>query len=244
MADYEAIIQPLLPTLSKVIDDAGGVQWGSTLFADQRVKDELAKLPEDASRKVKDVIACFPNFFTYFDKQNIVANAKGYEHGFIGDDGELDLEKIKDYRLEMKKNKLKAKGVPVDTFKVEVQEKKKKKINVLSQDFENKIEKEAKVSTSGGFDSIKEIRQKCLALSDDEWALLVSTVTTTRLNRKKQRALASNKGTGKGVTKFTTIPNTRPSGIPSKGKGTDTQAKGKGKGKGKEKGSKQRAAPF
>merc|ERR1712126_134615 len=93
-------------------------------MGNSEIRNILDKFPEKTSKKAKDVISCFPNFFTYFDKENMIANAKGYENGFVNDDGELNVEKIKDYRLELKKNKMKSKEF--DPTKAKKKKKKKR----------------------------------------------------------------------------------------------------------------------
>jgi len=211
--EYEALCKPLLPVLNHALNEKGGVIPTSALFGNPEVRAIIDSFPEKTSRKAKDVIACFPKYFTYFDKENMIANAKGYENGFIADSGELDVEKVKNHRLESKKNK--AKG---------------EKATVLPT-----RPAKADAPHKGG-DTLASLRAGCLALDDKDWAKLIAQVTAARLNPTQagKKSMANN-----NTDTQTSIPKGQGKNKGAVAKGNSVKGKGKGQ---KGKGSK-RAAP-
>jgi len=90
--EYYNICAGIIPLISDVIDEKGGLTTLAMIGIDPRVREAVKELPPDKSRKTRDIVKRFPEYISMFPKGGVVATAKGYEEGLVNDDGTISQE--------------------------------------------------------------------------------------------------------------------------------------------------------
>merc|ERR1711915_928648 len=77
-AEFLTYATRIIPTISEIIDEKGGLAQFSELGNEPRVRGAMTTIPEHLPKTVKNVIECFPDFITCFEDGRC-ATAKAYE---------------------------------------------------------------------------------------------------------------------------------------------------------------------
>lgn len=90
--EYHNICAGIIPLISDVIDEKGGLTTLAAIGIDPRVKEAVNQFSPGQSRKTRDIVKRFPEYISMFPKGGLVATAKGYEEGLVNDDGTISQE--------------------------------------------------------------------------------------------------------------------------------------------------------